>query len=103
MRPYDENRDRYYSPDDTPELYLTEEQINGVLDLLPVMSEYAEISVRETIKQIETINREEKQGKISPAESTGKIKTLSNDFLHEHGFWPYVTKSFELFYKSFER
>jgi hypothetical protein len=103
MRPYDKDMDRYYSPDDTPELYLTEEQINDAFDSLPYMNENAEINVRETIKQIETINREEKLGKISSSESAAKIKTLSNDFLQKYGFWPYVTKSFELFYKSFEQ
>jgi hypothetical protein len=103
MRPYNKDLDEYYSPDDTPELYLTEEQINCTLDSLPCMNENAEINVREIIKQIETINREEKLGEISSSESAAKIGIISNDFLQKHGFWPYVTKSFELFYKSFEQ
>jgi len=103
MRPYNRDLDNYYSPDDTPDLYLTEEQINIALASLPSMNENAEISVRETIRRIETINREEKLGNISPSESNEKIKSLSNSFLQKYDFWPYITKSFELFYKSFER
>jgi ferritin-like metal-binding protein YciE len=103
MRPYNRKTDRYYSPDDTVELYLTEEQINEALESLPQTDNSAELSVRKTIKKIETINRNEKLGKISSSESTVKIRNISNDFLNEYGFWPYITKSFELFYKSFER
>ena len=59
--------------------------------------------VREIIKQIETINRDEKEGNISSSEANKKITSISNNFLRDFGFWPYVTKSFELFYKSFEK
>ena len=103
MRAYNKDLDEYYSPDDTPELYLTDEQINAVLNSLPHIDKPAEINVREAIKQIETINREEKLGKISASESSAKIRNISNDFLRKYGFWPYITKTFELFYKSFER
>ncbi|MDR1468628.1 MAG: hypothetical protein LBT00_04980 [Spirochaetaceae bacterium] len=103
MRAYNKNLDEYYSPDDTPELYLTDEQINGVLNSLPHIDKPAEINVREAIKEIETINREEKLGNILPAESSVKIRNISNGLLQKYGFWPYVTKTFELFYKSFEQ
>jgi hypothetical protein len=103
MRAYDKNLDEYYYSDDTPELYLTDEQIDDVLNSLPYIDDPAEINVRETIKQIEIINREEKLGKITPSESGARIRDISNNFLRKYDFWPYVTKSFELFYKAFEQ
>jgi hypothetical protein len=102
MRPYDKNLDSYYSPDDTPELYLTENQVNCALEKLPFINEPAEIAVIEVIKEIEHINRMEKTGSITEHESSKKIKEISNSFLKEHGFWPYITKTHERFYKSFE-
>jgi hypothetical protein len=103
FRAYNRKTDNYYSPDDTPHLFLTEEQVNNALGSLPIMKEPEEIKVREIIKQIETINRDEKMGNISSSEANKKISTISDDFLFDFGFWPYITKSFELFYKSFEQ
>jgi len=101
MRPYNKDIDTYYSPDDTPDLYLTEEQVNNTLEMLSEINEPSEIAVRDVIKRIETINREEKLGIISTKDSFSKIRTISDDFLDKYGFWPYITKTFENFYESF--
>jgi len=103
MRPYNEDLDNYYSPDDTPELYLTENQVDFVLTRLSVINDPAEIEVREIIRDIESINRMEKLGNIREEESADKIKTLSNNFLKKYGFWPYKTKTHESFYKYFDK
>ncbi|MDR3259726.1 MAG: hypothetical protein LBT51_08995 [Fusobacteriaceae bacterium] len=103
MRSYDKNLDDYYSPDDTPELYLTEEQIDNTLNAIPDYDDPAEIEVKKTIKIIETINREEKFGKISKEDCITKSNKVSDDFLEKYGFWPYITKTFEEFYKLFEK
>lgn len=102
MRAYNKEIDGYYSPDSTPTLYLTEEQVNTVLCKLPCINTPSEITVRETIRIIEKLNREEKLGSISGSDATKKIAEISNAFLHEYGFWPYITKTHEQFYKSFE-
>ena len=35
MRPYDRTLDHYYSPDDTSDIFLTEEQVKSALQKIP--------------------------------------------------------------------
>lgn len=102
VRPYNKNKDSFYSPDSTPMLYLTEKDILTALDDIPNYVEESEIEVRDLIVEIETLNRKEKMGAISPELCLKKNKELADSFLDSHGYWPYVTKTYEAFYHYFE-
>lgn len=101
MRPYDRTLDHYYSPDDTSDIFLTEEQVKSALQKIPLLDSPEEIDVRQIIISIEEINREEKLAYISSEDSTVRCRKISNDFFAKHGIWPYVTKTHNAFYKSF--
>lgn len=101
MRAYNSKIDKYYSPDDTPELYLTDEQIELGLSLVPIYKEDSEIEVRELIRKIEIINQQEKLLKVSKEESFKVNKELANNFFRKYGFWPYLTKTYKNFYSYF--
>jgi hypothetical protein len=103
FRPYDNNRDDFYSPDLTPDLYLLEETVLGVLSEIPSRSEEEEIEVRDLIIRIETLNRKEKLGSISIEECFAQNKIIAEDFLRKYGIFPYVAKTYEQFYDSFSR
>jgi hypothetical protein len=102
MRPYDRRIDQHYWPDDTPDLFLTEEQVDEVLRNIPLLADPKEIDVRHVIVTIEKINREEKLGVVSTEESIMTCRKISNDFLSKHSVWPYKTKTYDSFYKSFD-
>lgn len=102
-RPYDKNRDSFYSPDSTPMLYLFEQDIRAALEGIPVYDEKSEIEVRDVIVEIETLNRKEKTGEISHDLCMKRNKELADSFLDRFGFWPYVTKTYDAFYQYFER
>jgi hypothetical protein len=101
MREYDPQKDNYYSPDDTPNLYLTNKQIKSHLEDIPKFDKCDEKEVRKVIIKIEILNKREKMGKISTNECHKKIEELNDKFLNKYDYWPYMTKTYELFYKSF--
>jgi len=102
-RPYNKNKDSFYSPDSTPMLYLFEQDILTALDDIPLYEGESEIEVRGLIADIETLNRKEKMGEISPELCLKRNKELADSFLDKYGFWPYITKTYEAFYQYFER
>ena len=103
MRKYNNNVDEYYSPDATPDLYLDDETVNSVLEQISRIETEEEIEVRTLIKKIETLHRNACLGGISLEASKQEIRKLSDSFLEKFGFWPYLTKTFTAFYKSFEK
>lgn len=102
-RLYNENIDDYYSPDDTPHLFLSEEQINEALANLKHYSEQSEIEAKALLKRIEQLNRQEKLGEITPEKCLDKNKELVKAFADKHGFWPYITKTYQDFYEFFRK
>lgn len=103
MRQYNPNIDKMYSPDDTPELYLSIQQIEYTFNKIKCFEGEDEKAVIEVIREIETLNRKEKLGQITPKECKEKIKIISNNFLDRFGHWPYITKSYKAFYQLFIR
>jgi hypothetical protein len=101
MRNYNPKKDRYYSPDDTPNLYLTDEQINHALKSIPNFDGREEEEVRRVIIKLETLNRDEKLGQITPDDSFKRSRKLADEFLKQFGFWPYITKTHQAFYEFF--
>lgn len=103
MRQYNPDVDKYYSPDDTPDLYLSDEQVKEYIGKISIEKEESEFEVRHLIVEIESLNRFAKMGEISNEENYIQSKKLADSFLQKFGFWPYVTKTYELFYKNFIR
>lgn len=102
MRAYDKEKDSYYSPDDTPELYLTEQQVKEALDYIAKHTDSPEeFDVRILIAKVEELNRKEKLGSISESECRRMIEKITDDFADKYDFWPYITKTFTSFYKYF--
>lgn len=101
IRKYNADIDEYYSPDDTPNLFLTEEQVEEVLASIPKINEESELEAIEIIRKIEKLQRDEKLGEISNDECVKENDKISDYFLKKYGFWPYVTNIYKNFYMSF--
>jgi len=98
MRQFNPKIDYYYSPDSTPNLYLSEEQVEHALDKISQYGEEAEKVVRSLIRKVEELNRLEKNGIISNDECVLRANKIENEFVKKFGFWPYVTKTYKEFY-----
>ena len=103
MRKYEKNIDDYYSPDSTPDLYLDEDLVILVLDSIDKIETDDEIEVREVIKKIESIQRDYCINKITLEESKSKIRYISEQFFNKYEYWPYVTKTYDAFYRYFDK
>ncbi|MCP3685983.1 MAG: hypothetical protein GY861_25340 [bacterium] len=99
-RPYDPNIDKFYYPDDTPELYLTEEQVENILKKIPAFTTPEEEDARMEIQGIERAHRMKCTSSITHKEYLKKCKNISNKFLKKHGFWAWETKTVKEFYNT---
>ncbi len=104
MRAFNSKIDKYYSPDDTPEIFLKSEQVEEALSTINLIDNSdEEIEVRSVIRKIEELNRKEKKGEISEMECNNFTRKITNNFAEKYDFWPYMTKTYKAFYKYFIR
>lgn len=101
MRAYNRELDNYYSPDDTPHLYLENIQIEEALNNIQNYESQDEKDVRTYIMKIEKLNANQKKGKITEEDCLKSINELAEDFANKYDYWPYMTKTFKEFYNFF--
>ena len=100
-RPYDPDKDEYYYPDYTPDLYLTDEQIEIALEEIEISDDSAEKETQKIIRQIETLHRKVCLGKLKHTEFLAKCDQISDKFVKVFGYWHSETKTYKDFYKHF--
>ena len=103
FRQYSVDLDDLYSPDATPSLFLSEEQVEESLNSVPQYSEEPEKEARSVVVEIEALNRQEKAGLISADKSLSRNRAIAEQFLEKYGFFPYVTRTYQQFYEYFAR
>ena len=101
MRKFEEKIDGFYSMDDTPDIYLDDEQIQSALKKIKIPNEEAELAAVELLKKSEQIHRDSLMGKISDEECTKQIQALEDEFVSKYGFWPSASSVYENFYSQF--
>lgn len=101
MRKFDNKIDDYYSMDDTPDVYLDEEQIESALEKIKIPNEEAELAAVELLKKSEQIHRDSLLGKFSNDDCTKQIQLLEDGFVSKYGFWPSASSVYENFYSQF--
>lgn len=102
-RPYNPEKDDYYYPDDTPEIYLTENQVEQILAQILALDDSAEKDARDEVRQIEKLHRMRCLGQITQEEYLEKCKEVSEEFGNKHGFWAWETVTVKSFYEYFSR
>lgn len=103
MRKFNKSIDDFYSMDETPDVYLDDEQIETALSKITISDEDAEVAAVELLKKEEQIHRDSLMGKYSDDESTKLIQTLEDEYVSKYGFWPSASSVYEDFYSQFVR
>ena len=76
MRKYDKDIDDFYSMDETPDVYLDDEQIQNALANIKIPNEEAELEAVEILKKSEQLHRDSLMGKLSDDECTKLIQEI---------------------------
>jgi len=100
-RPYDPQKDEYYYPDYTPDLYLADDQIEKALKKIKISGEPAEKETQSVVRQIETLHRKVCLGKLNHNDFIVKCDHISDKFVKKFGYWHSETKTYKEFYKHF--
>ena len=101
MRQFNPQKDKYYSMDNTPDLYLTTEQVNDALNKIKIRNDEMEQSAVELLKKSVNIHMEKGLGKLTGDEESNEIQNLEKDFVSKFGIWPYQTEVYTDFYNLF--
>ena len=101
MRKYDKDIDDFYSMDETPDVYLDDEQIQNALANIKIPNEEAELEAVEILKKSEQLHRDSLMGKLSDDECTKLIQEIEDKFVSTFGFWPSASCVYEDFYAQF--
>lgn len=103
MRQFEPNKDEIYGLNETPDLYLSEEQLSAALKRISISKEKGEEEALQFVFQIESLHRKEALGKISHNDFLSEIKQKQDKFVKEFGFWPYAANSYKAFYGQFNK
>ena len=103
MRQFDPIYDEIYGLNETPDLYLSEEQVSAALERISISKGKGEEEALQFVYQIESLHRNEALDKISHNEFLSEIKQRQDKFVKEFGFWPYAANSYKAFYEQFNK
>ena len=94
-RLYDPEVDESYHPDDTPRLYLSDQQVRATMAKLPPTSDPAELEARTILELVETEHRLVLRQESTRTTASHRIE----DYRIRHGSWPWSSESARRFYE----
>lgn len=102
VRPFNPKMDKIYGFDETPDLYLEDEQIEEAFSSLPQNNTSEAMAVKQAIIKIETLKREYCKGLLSFETMKQQVSEIDKVFFSKFGYWMYVSSVHQSFYNFFD-